>query len=171
MHASCSNVPPTMFEITGPILRDVHMNNNEKWYPQSPLRVLNDATFERPIAELQSSFELLKDAFDAFEMLCIEAFDPDTALEEAHSLKFRREKIWAHLVAENSDASGDDSVKSDNDIEEAVLLAARIHFRAVAMRLHHHDDANAADMMRLFSVIRKVDLGLWKMAHYVYLWM
>lgn len=171
MRATCSNVSPMMFDITGPILRDVQFNHLDNWYPQSPLRVLNDAGFARPIPELQSSFETLKDAFDAFEMLCIEAFDPDTAAEEAAPFKGRRDKFWTHLE-KRLPANGDEiSSTAKGRVEEAIHLAARIHFRAVAFRIQHNDVVNIKDMKRLYTVIRKLDLGYWKVAHYVYLWM
>ncbi|KAF2683627.1 hypothetical protein K458DRAFT_367899 [Lentithecium fluviatile CBS 122367] len=170
MHASCSNMLPTMFDITGPILRDVRLNNIENWYPQSPLRVLNDAEFVRPITELQSSFNVLKDAFDAFEMMCIEAFDADTAAEETQPFRLRREQFWARLRIGNGDSSHEIPSTTEVKVEKAVLLTARIHLRAVTMRVQHEDDLNADDMKRLFAIIREIDLKFWKVAHYVYLW-
>jgi hypothetical protein len=161
-----------MFDITGPILRDVRLNYTEHWYPQSPLRILNDAGFVRPIAELQSSFGRVKDAFEAFEMLCVEAFDPDTASNEKDSFKLRRGKFWIGLLANEEDASRDDiPLTPKAKVEEAVLLAARIHFRAVILRIPHDDSVNEKDMKRLYAVIRAIDLKFWKVAHYVYLWM
>lgn len=172
MHASCSNVPPMMFDITDPILRDMRPISLENWYPQSPLRVLNDAGFARPIPELRFSFEILKDAFDAFEMLCVEAFDPDTASEEAPLFKVRREKYWMRLTSREDDSPSEHIPSSTGGkIEKAIHLAAKIHFRAVASRIQHDDEANAGDMKRLHAIIRKIDLGFWKVAHYVYLWM
>ncbi|KAF2874014.1 hypothetical protein BDV95DRAFT_565234 [Massariosphaeria phaeospora] len=170
MHASCSNIPPMMFDIYGPVLRDIRMNHIERWYPQSPLRVLNDSDFARDIPVLQSSFCILKDAFDNLEMLCIEAFDTDTATEESDVFKSRRENFWARIM--QAPETGPDQIPptTEKKVELAVRLAARIHFRATASRTQHDDAVNADDMVQLHAVLRKIDLGFWKVAHYVYLW-
>lgn len=172
MHAVCSNVPPIMFDITGPTLRDALLINVEKWYPQSPLRILNDAAFLRPIPELRSSFELLKDAFDAFEMLCLEAFDQEAVAAESESFQICRGSYWIKLDIEKSATERDEiSPIMEDRIEESVRLAARIHYRAVVLRIQHNDTSNEQDMKRLFVITRKIDPVAWRVAHYVYLWM
>jgi len=105
-------------------------------------------------------------------MLCVDAFDPDTAAEEMENLKLHREKCWTDLGAKDEDAVNDEIPPTlSSKVEEAVLLAARIHFRAVALRVQHDESVNERDMKRLFTVIRAIDLQFWKVAHYVYLWM
>lgn len=171
MHASCSNVPPMMFDIQAPNLRDLDPTNIQNWYPQSPLRIINDGVFVQPIMELQASFGTLKDAFEAFEILCIEAFDPETARAEAARFKLRREKFLTRLRHRDSGANDEIPPTANGKAEEAIHLAAKIHLRAVAFRMQHDDEANVSDMKRLHAVIRRIDLGFWKTAHYVYLWM
>lgn len=157
-----------MFDIYGPILRDMRTAGFEYFYPQSPLRVVNDAGFARPPSELQTSFEILKDAFDGLEMLCIEAFDPETAKDEAEVFKLRREKFWKRLTRDESEEAPS---TEKGKVEDAIRLAAKIHYRACVYRIQHDDEVNVEDMKKLHTIIRKIDLSFWKVAQHVYLWM
>ena len=170
LHASCSNLPPIMFDITAPILRDVRRSGLPQWYPQSPLRVLNDTAFLRPTLELQSSFDILGDAFDCFEMLCIEAFDSDTAMDEAETFKVRRDKVCARLAKIEEQELERPPQTSKGKAERAIRIAAKIHFRATAFRIQHEDEVNTEDLKILYALMRKIEPALWKAAHYVYLW-
>ncbi|KAF2119902.1 hypothetical protein BDV96DRAFT_641773 [Lophiotrema nucula] len=171
IHATCSNVPPFLIDIYGPILRDVRGIGTEPFYPQSPLRVIDTANFDGLDPQLQSSFQVLKDAFDGLEMLCIEAFDPDTAADEAAAFKIRRDAFWTRLQqSEKRDDTDEVPGALEKRVEEAVRLAATIHFRAVALRIQHGDEANATTIKRLHMLVRKIDRTFWKIAPYTYLW-
>lgn len=170
MHASCSNCPPVMFEILAPILRNTGKPGLGNWYPQSPLHVMNDTGFLRPTLEPQSSFEILKDAFDVFEMMCIEAFDKETASDEAEAFKIRRDKTWARLVECEESMNEELPSTTKEKAEYAIGVAARIHYRAVVGRVQHEDEANTEDLMRLHDIVREIPPGFWKVAHYVYVW-
>jgi hypothetical protein len=161
-----------MFDILAPILRNASRPGPNNWYPQSPLHVMNDTGFLRPSLEPQASFEILKDAFDVFEMMCIRAFDPETAADEAEVFKKRRHKIWARLEEFRENTRMNEELPSTNKekAEYAIRVAASIHYRAVVGRVQHEDRANTEDLMRLYDIVRKINLGFWKVAHYVYLW-
>lgn len=157
-----------MFDICPPVLRDTRRSGLECWYPQSPLRVLNDTGFLRPTLEPQSSFEILNDAFDSFEMLCIEAFDPETASDEAEIFQNRLDKIWTRLEKCEGNTSDEVPLTNRERAEHAIRVAARIHFRAVTLKIQHEDEVNRNDLMTLHGILRKIDLRFWKVAHYVY---
>jgi hypothetical protein len=160
-----------MFDILAPILRSKSKRGLENWYPQSPLHVMNDISFLRLTLEPQSSFEILKDAFDVFEMMCIEAFDKETASDEAEAFKIRRDKTWARLEQCEESVSEELLPTNKEKAEYAIRVAARIHYRAVVERMQHEDKVNTDDLMRLYDIVRKIALGFWKVARYVYLWM
>ena len=160
-----------LLDIAGPILRDVQRNNIEQQYSQSPLRIVNDAGFVRPITALQSSFGTLKYAFNAFEMLCVEAFDDETAICEADNFGLRRTKYWTILSTEQNAGSDEMPLTVEDRVERAVHLAAKIHLRAVALRKQHDDCINEKDMKRLVDVLREIDAKFWTAAHYVHVWM
>ncbi|KAF2641834.1 hypothetical protein P280DRAFT_516856 [Massarina eburnea CBS 473.64] len=171
MHATCSNVLPIMFDIGGPILRDSSRRYCfDTWFRNSPLRSLNDAAFVAPIPELRSSFGVLKDAFDGFEMLCTQVFDPDTASGEANSFKLRYEAIWARLQRGDDASASGMPTSTTGKVEEAVRLTARIHFRAVVEKIRHDDEINTDDVKKLHAITRRIDLGFFKVAPYVFLW-
>ena len=171
IHAVCSNKPPMMFDICDPTLRDLCMNRLENWYPQSPLRVMNDGGFTRIDVELQGSFEILRDAFQLFEMLCVEVYDEQTGVDQAEAFGAHRNMAWAKMVREEESMNEDILSSPRSKAEGAIVLAAKIHFRAVVMRTPHHEVANVRDMKKLEGLLRGIDLGFWKIAHYVYLWM
>ncbi|KAF1996354.1 hypothetical protein P154DRAFT_321462 [Amniculicola lignicola CBS 123094] len=170
IHACCSNVSPFMIDITDPVLREVRSLGPEQFYPQSPLRIVNDVGLFRPHTELESSVEILKDAFDGFEMLCLEVFDPTKAAEDEEISRFRRDKSFSRLRPSSVTFGNELPSSALEKAEEAIRLAARIHFRAVALRMPHDDEVNVEDMTRLHTVLRNMDMQFWKVAHYVYLW-
>jgi hypothetical protein len=146
--------------------------NFEYFYPQSPLRVVNDARFTQPPPELRSSCQVLADAFDGFEILCIEAFDEDTAHDEKDTFRERRDKFLDVLQKDRRDTEEDEELSQvELKAREAVSTAARIHFRACAYRIQHDDEVNAEDMRKLCDLLRSIDLRFWKVAYYVYMWM
>ncbi|PVI04800.1 hypothetical protein DM02DRAFT_651241 [Periconia macrospinosa] len=172
VYATCSNAPPINFEVTGPALRAVQLNmcNLDDDYPQSPLRYLNGGQYEGSILELPYCTEVLKDAFDVFEMLCIEAFDADTAADAAYLFQVRQEQAWGRLQTTMEAEYITKSECAEGKMAEAILLAAVIHFRAVAFRIQHSDSVNTEDMKRLYSAMRAVRNDYWEEASYVYLW-
>ncbi|KAF2651710.1 hypothetical protein K491DRAFT_84284 [Lophiostoma macrostomum CBS 122681] len=171
IHACSSNVEPFMFDITSPSLRDMRSEKFEYFYPQSPLRVVNDARFTQPPTELRSSFQVLADAFDGFEMLCIETFDEDTANAEANTFQERREKFLEVLHQKGTGADEDAEFPLvELKARDAVSTAARIHFRACAYRIQHNEDVNEEDMRRLRRLLRSIDPRFWKVGYYVYMW-
>ncbi|KAF2194566.1 hypothetical protein K469DRAFT_706035 [Zopfia rhizophila CBS 207.26] len=160
-----------MTDLHGPILRDtVRMPGLEYCCSQSPLRVVNDDGFFRPDSQLKADSEILKDAFNGTEMICIEALHPETAADEAEFFNIRRDKFWNRLTRGEPTTTEDVSPLVKDKVVESIRLAGKIHFRAVAMRIQHDDQINTEDMKRLHMIIRKVDYGSWKIAHYVYLW-
>ncbi|KAF1952125.1 hypothetical protein CC80DRAFT_508183 [Byssothecium circinans] len=171
MYAACSNMPPIMFEVEGPTLRDVRMGCRlDTCFSQSPLRVLNDAFCAVSVPELSSSSDTLKDAFDAFEMMCIEAFDPDIALDEAFSFKSRYEGIWARLRLGDDNERREVPVSTKDKVKEAIHLTAKMHFRAVVLKIQHEEDINTEDMKKLHATTRSIPLWFFKVAPYVFLW-
>jgi hypothetical protein len=161
-----------MFIVTEPVLREMKVAGHKDWYRQSPLRVIDDDSFEGLVPELQSCFDTLRDAFNGFEMFCIDAFAPDIGSEEAASLKKTYLKgIWTRLQCRRELTNTERPLSIKDAVEEAVLLAAKIHFRAVGLKIEHDDQRNTQDMKKLHAVTRKIPLGFWKTAIYVYLWM
>ncbi|KAF2726758.1 hypothetical protein EJ04DRAFT_570977 [Polyplosphaeria fusca] len=167
LHAICSNVPPVMVEIDAPTLRHVRGPGIEYFYPQSPLRIINDCASPPMKPELQLRFELVKYAFDAFEMLCIEAFDPDTAAEDAKDFQVRRDAFWDMLMRDEREEIPSNKL---DKVQEAIRLACKIHFRAVVLRTQHEDARNENDTKKLHEVIRMIDNSFWKVGHYIYVW-
>ncbi|KAF2714892.1 hypothetical protein K504DRAFT_367679 [Pleomassaria siparia CBS 279.74] len=171
MHATCSNVSPIMFDVYPPILRDMRESGIEHWYPQSPLGVVIDTAFLCPSLELQSSSEILKDAFDAFEMLSIEAFDTETGPDQADVFKLRRDKIYGQLAQCEKEMTEELPYTIQEKAEGAIRIAARIHYRAVVLKVQHEDVLNTEDVTRLYAIMRKIEPGFWKVAYHVYLWL
>jgi len=103
--------------------------------------------------------------------MCIEAFDKETASDEAEAFKIRRDKTWARLERCEESVSEELPLTNKEKAEYAIRVAARIHYRAVVGRVQHEDEVNTEDLMRLHGTVRKIALGFWKVASYVYLWM
>ena len=173
LQSTCSNREPFFFDTTGPVLCDLQSGNRKTFFPQSPLRVLNGPGFPSsiPVPELRSSIDILRDAFDAFEMLCVEVFDPGTAAREASRFKFRREKFWMRM--QRHDSAEDEGIPPtmEGKAQEAIELAGKIHFSAVVSRIQHEDEINTTYVTRLHNVLKKLSLNFWKPAPYVYIWM
>lgn len=164
MYSICSNVPPVHFQIIGPTLRAVQLREDQ--CVQSPLRFLNSGKYKGMISELPACTKILKDAFDVFEMLCIDTCDAETAADAAHLFHIRREEAWGRLQL-----SLEDGKREQKRMTEAIIIAAAIHFRAVVFRIQHSDNINVDDMRRLHAIIKATDYQYWKNAGYVYLWM
>ncbi|KAJ4288429.1 hypothetical protein N0V90_011664 [Kalmusia sp. IMI 367209] len=173
MHSSCSNKPPLFLEVKSPVLRDIHVGIRKPFFPHSPLRVVNHPGFTASVSipELRFSLDMLRDAFDGFEMLCVEVFDAETASREAPQLRVRREKYWARLQAQDSSTSETIPPTTEGKVQEAIRVAGTIHFCAVVSRIQHDDELNTPNAQRLHDVLKKLRLDFWKTAPYLYLWM
>ena len=159
-----------MFDPVGPVLRDVRTSGLHYLYPHSPLRVVNDICFAHPGPNWNSSFEILKDSFDATEMICLEAFDPITAADENDYFRQRRDEIWTCITRAERSALGL-SVNPKEMVTEVIRLAARIHYRATALRIQHEESENTDDMRNIHSLIERIAIMSWKDSYFVYLWM
>jgi hypothetical protein len=170
INAACSNTSPFMFDITEPVLRDERPSGSEYLHRQSPLRIDNPYKVFCPPQELKASFDIFRNAFHAFDMLCIEVLEPARAKREADSMELRREATWARLIKPEEDGL-EPPITPKACVDEAIRISAKIHFRATAMRIPHNDPVNTADLKRLYTLLRQIDTGFWKVAHYSYLWM
>jgi hypothetical protein len=112
------------------------------------------------------------DAFEGTEMLYTESIfvESHTAVE-TFSFQNRRKKIAERLAAIKPLDTDRDYVNVKEQVEEAARLAAKIHYRATALRIRHEDPVNAPDMRALHAVLQKVDMRIWRAAKYIYLWM
>ena len=172
MHAVGTNVGPYMLDIIGPTLRDMRTQTFEFFYPESPLRIINNDRFTLVPIELRSCTSVLADAFEGFEMLCIEAFDEDTARDQHQEFRSRKNKFFENWVLCQTGLEADEELSLvEKKAQEVILLAARIHFRACACKVQHEDERNEDDMRRIHDLIRTIDSRFWRSAHYVYLWM
>ncbi|KAH7128251.1 hypothetical protein B0J11DRAFT_265622 [Dendryphion nanum] len=168
LHAACSNVPPKLFDVAAPLLKG-DGTVPEPSFRQSPLRIDMSYGVHVPPLELAKSHDVLRQAFRSLERLCMEAFDKERAATEEVLIEERRRHFWARLAppAEKR-ALGDMTITERSD--EAIRLAAKIHFRATALRIQYEDEVNVEDMKQLHSILRTTDWNFWKVAHYVYLW-
>ncbi|KAJ4360289.1 uncharacterized protein N0V89_000850 [Didymosphaeria variabile] len=173
MYSSCSNKHPLLMEVQGPILRDIHVGIRKTYFPHSPLRVVNTPEFNGkvPIEELRTSLDVLRDAFDGFEMLCVEAFDPETAAFEAPRFRLRRDKFWARLQAYDTTETEPWTLTTEGKVKEAIRIAGTIHYCAVVSLIQHDDELNSHFVDRLLEILKSLQLDFWKTAPYLYLWM
>ncbi|CAI6336425.1 unnamed protein product [Periconia digitata] len=174
IYSTCSNSPPTHFKITEPTLRAVQFDFSslESDHPQSPLRILNSGSLHETVGpHLESLAEVLVDAFDAFEIMCIRTFDPDTAADASCLFQAREAEAWCRLQdMRNTKSQTSVSKSADDDIWEAVTFAAVIHFRAVALQIAHSDAVNAAELERLYTATTAIAHDCWDKESYIYLW-
>lgn len=173
MHSACSNKQPLFVEVKKPILRDACVGIRKQYFPHSPLRVVNNPGVNATVTieELRSSLDVLRDAFDGFEMLCIEVFDPGKATNEAPRFRYRRDKFWTRLQACNISETEPSELTTEGKVKEAIRIAGVIHCCAVVSQIQHDDELNTQYVSRLHEVLKKLQLDFWKTAPYLYLWM
>ena len=173
MHSCCSNKHPFLFRVEKPTLRDARPGFQRTFFPHSPLRVANDPAFHAavPIFELRSSLDVLRDAFDGFEMLCVETVNPETVPNRVLRFKSRQEKIWARLQTRGDPEKDPIPSTIVGQVQEAILTAATIHFGVVVSKIQHDDLSNTVNVHRLHNLLKKLPLDFWKTAPYLYLWM
>lgn len=114
---------------------------------------------------------MLRDAFDIFDMLCIESFDADRADKEAAQMQHRRQRSWARLQAQDNSETEVTSLSTEEKVHEAIRVAGIIHFYAVVSHTQYDDEVNMQNAQRLHDVLKKLRLDFWKTAPYLYLWM
>ncbi|KAL5378480.1 hypothetical protein DPSP01_009062 [Paraphaeosphaeria sporulosa] len=172
MHSACSNKQPLFTEVKRPILRDPHVGMRKQYFPHSPLRVANNPGFNATVSieELRSSLDVLRDAFDGLEMLCIEVFDPNTATTEGLRFRHRRDKFWTRLQARDISETEPNELTTEGKVKEAIRLTGTIHCCAVVSQIQHDDELNMQYVLRLHEVLKKLQLDFWKTAPYLYLW-
>lgn len=123
------------------------------------------------IGELRSSLDVLREAFDVLEMLCMEAFHPDLAAKEAVRFRLRRDKAWARLQAYDTSDADTSALTTEGKIKEAVRIAGMVHCCAVVFQIQHDDESNQQPVGRLQAILKSLQLDFWKTAPYLYLWM
>jgi hypothetical protein len=157
-----------MFDIGGPTPRDTWIGY-EHFYPQSPLRIVNDSKFLDLAEEVKSSTYILRDAFNNFDTLCTEAFDSSTVADKTETFRTRRDISWKLLTQEAKKGSTRPTTYRDK-VKEIIRLTAQIHFRACALGVPHDNELNWENMRKIHGLIREVHFRFWKVAHYVYIW-
>jgi hypothetical protein len=161
-----------MFDVSGPILRETYFGKPEPVYQHSPLRTVDVGRCPGLPPDLRSSFDTLNDAWEGFEMVCSESLDMGLGVNEVATLRVRRESFWKRLVETEIILDQEGSfLPPERKTKLAILYASKIHYRACALKIRHDDPVNEEDMRKLHDVIRKIDAGFWRVAHYVYLWM
>jgi hypothetical protein len=173
MHSACSNKQPLFMKVKEPILRDVCTGTRKPYFPHSPLRVVDNLGFNATVSieELRSSLDVLRDAFDGFEMLCVEVFDPKTANNEMLRFRHRREGFWVRLQACDTSEIEPSDLMTEGKVKEAIRIAGTIHCCAVVSQIRHDDELNTQFVCRLHDVLKKLPLDFWRTAPYLYLWM
>lgn len=171
-NSCCSNKTPLLFEIELPVLRDTAVTAQKSYFPHSPLRVVShrDARATVPIPELRSSLDILRDAFDFFEIICNEVVNSRATANEASQIRYRQEKSWARLQTHSKFATDPIPPSTQDKVEEAIKIAGKIHFNAVVSRVQHEDALNTVCVKRLHVVLQTLRLDFWTAAPYLYLW-
>lgn len=173
MHSCCSNKPPLLFRVDPATLRDARADDRSACFQHSPLRVVKDPEFHAAVLvpELRCSVDILRDAFNGFEMLYMEVVDGETAYNEEPKFRFCRGKMWQRLRIDSNPETDPIPATVEEKVQEAVRLAAIIHFGAVASRIQHGDASNTVCICRLHDLLKGLPLDFWQPVPYLYLWM
>lgn len=173
MHSCCSNKPPLLFQVERAVLRDTRADDEKICFQHSPLRVVKSPEFHvgMPIAELRCSLDILRDAFNGFEMLYTEIIDGKMAYNEESRFRQYRSKMWERLRIDSNPETDPIPTTVQEKVQEVVRLAAIIHFGAVVSRIQHGDASNTVCVCRLHDLLKGLRLDFWQPAPYLYLWM